>query len=83
MPFRNEHAARQLAPDRFARFARKRLSPGIYAVLGIEEDGVSHVQSLRFASDRFSPAEARAWLARHGFRTELEEALDGGSAWPR
>ena len=84
MPFQREHAARQLSPESFVRFARKRLAPGVSAVLGIDVDGRSHVQSLRFDKDRFTPAEARGWLARHGFRTELEEAREDGSFthWP-
>lgn len=82
MPFWKEHAARQLAPEDFVRFARKRLAPGVSAILGIDSDGKSHVQSLRFDKDRFSPAEARGWLARHGFHTELEEALNDGSIPP-
>lgn len=84
MPFQKEHAARQLDPGSFVRFARKRLAPGVSAILGIDAQGTSHVQSVRFEKDQFTPAEARGWLARHGFRTELEEARDDGSFmhWP-
>jgi len=84
MPFQNEHAARQLDPRQFVRFARKRLAPGVSAILGIGVDGTSHVQSLRFDKELFSPAQARSWLARHGFRVELEEARDDGGFqhWP-
>jgi len=81
VPFRTEHAARQLPPERFVRFARKQLAPGVSVILGIDENGTSHVQSLRFDKVRYSPAEARAWLQRHGFRAELEEAQDDGGAW--
>jgi hypothetical protein len=76
LPFRSEHAARQLPPERFSRFARKQLAPGVFAILGIDGSGTSQIQSLRFEKTRFSPVEARAWLARHGFQTGLEEALD-------
>jgi hypothetical protein len=79
MPLQKEHAARQLAPGQFVRFARKRLAPGISAILGIDAQGTSHVQSVRFEKDLFTPAEARGWLARHGFNTELEEAREDGS----
>jgi len=84
MPFRREHAARQLAPEGFVRFARKRLAPGVSAILGIDARGTSHVQSLRFDKEQFTPAEARAWLARHGFYTGLEEAGEDGTFlhWP-
>ena len=84
MPFRNEHAARQLSPEQFVRFARKRIAHGVSAVLGIDRRGKAHVQSLRFNSVVFTPAEARSWLARCGFRTELEEARKDGSLtlWP-
>ncbi len=74
MPFRNEHAARQLEPAGFVRFARKRLALGVSAILGIDARGVSHIQSVRFDKDRFTPEEARRWLQQHGFRTELEPA---------
>jgi hypothetical protein len=81
MPFPHEHAARQLPPEGFVRFARKRLAPGVSAILGIDMRGKSHVQSLRFDKNQFTPVQARAWLARHGFRTEVEEAR-GGSTSP-
>ncbi len=84
MPFVHEHAARQLDPRGFLRFVRKRFAPGVSAILGFDAAGRSHVQSLRFDRALFTPAEARSWLARHGFRTGLEEAREDGTTahWP-
>lgn len=73
-PFANEHAARQTDPGGYVRFRRKQIAPGVHAVVGFKRGGGSEAQSIRFDADKFSPSEARAWLAEHDMQTGLEEA---------
>lgn len=75
-PMQSEHRARQSDPAQYARFARKELAPGVHAILGIKEGGGSEVQSVAFDAERFTPAQAKAWLEKHGFEAgSFEEAV--------
>lgn len=80
MPFPNEHAARQEDPGKYETFRRmhpKGFPEGVDAIMGIRNVAsrrVSEIQSLRFDRTKFTPAEAKAWLKDHGFKTSLEEA---------
>ncbi len=82
MPLRNEHAARQRPPDEFVRFFRKYLTLGVAAVMGVDGKGKARIQSIRFDKHFFTPDAARMWLARHGFRTAVEEAREDVAAHP-
>ncbi len=67
------HAARQADPKDFAHFATctretkgfEWLPEGVQAVLGFKKSGESAPQSYRFDRGKFSPAEAKAFLAKH------------------
>lgn len=74
MPHRTEHAARQLPPEQFVRFFRRPLAPGVVAVIGVDLHGRLRIQSVRLRSERFTPDQARAWLARNGFEAAIEPA---------
>ena len=77
MPYENEHAARLRDPGRYTRFRRDndRFGEGIHAIWGIRSDGTVELQAIRFDAGRFTAAEARRWLAEHGFDPiEFEEA---------
>jgi len=75
-PYPNEHAARISDPAKYDEFAREADAggPGIDFIYGIM-DGESELQAVRFDADRYSAAEARAWLEEHEFEPiEFEEA---------
>lgn len=76
-PFPNEHAARQTDPDKYDKIRRGTLPgapAGISVIWGVLSDRKSEIQSIRFDKDKFTPAEAKAWLKEHDFKTSLEEA---------
>lgn len=76
MPYPNEHAARQEDPAKYVRFRRENdaLGKGVDVIWGITKAGKAVIQSIRFDAKRFTPAQARAWLKEHDFKTTLEEA---------
>ena len=81
-PYPNEHAARLKDPDQYDSLRRvnDEGGSGIDFIYGIKE-GESEIQAIRFRSSQYSPAEARAWLAEHGFDPiEFEEATGDGEA---
>jgi HK97 family phage major capsid protein/HK97 family phage prohead protease len=79
-PYPNEHAARLTDPDQYDSLRRENDAggAGIDFIYGIKE-GESEVQAIRFTSSRYSPTEAREWLAEHDFSPiEFEEATGDG-----
>lgn len=62
-----KHTAHLKSAAQFVRFAPRPVpgSPGVTAVIGIRRDGTGEVQAIRFDS-RFTAADAKAWLRRHG-----------------
>ena len=79
-PYPNEHAARLADPDQFDGFRRDNDAggDGIDFIYGLMDDGPSTLQSIRFASDAYTAAEARAWLSERDFDViEFEEATEG------
>jgi len=79
-PYPNEHAARLTDPDQYDSLRRvnDEGGPGIDFIYGIKE-GESEIQAIRFSSSRYSPAEARDWLAEHDFSAiEFEDATGDG-----
>ena len=82
MPYPNEHAARLVDPDQFERFAREQDAggPGIDFVFGINPDQPVEIQAIRFDADRYTVAEAKAWLADHDYKPILFEEATGDRA---
>lgn len=83
MPLPHEHSARILPPNRFKSFVREnnKFGEGIDVVFGVDTEGKSHVQSIRFKSDKFTASQAGKWLKEHAkeFRVErFEKARDMG-----
>lgn len=89
MPQSNEHAARQRDPDDFVRIAQlwpkeedkepnypynKDWARGIGGPLKSDPKGATVVQAVRFNARHVSIAEAKAWLKKHGYKTEVEAA---------
>lgn len=74
MPFPDEHSARLQPPSKYIRFRRgdDEFGVGIDVIWGVTEDGTVGLQAIRFDADRFTPAEARAWLDEHDEHEVLE-----------
>ena len=71
MPYKNEHSARQLAPNQFESFDRRPLDNGIELIVGkLATSGKMAVQSVRAQSDRVSLPQFRDWLNAHGYRVD-------------
>lgn len=77
-PYPNEHAARLTDPDQYDSLRRvnDEGAPGIDFIYGIKE-GESEIQAIRFNSARYSPTEARDWLAEHDFSPIMFEEATG------
>lgn len=68
MPYPNEHAARIKNPGDFQEgsFRRIKITDGIFAIIGRPKGSdKSEVQSYRFDKDKFTPEQAKKWLADH------------------
>ena len=81
-PYPNEHAARLTDPGQYDSLRRENDAggPGIDFIYGIKA-GKSEIQAIRFRSSRFTAAEAKKWLADHGFDPiQFEEATGDGGA---
>jgi len=77
-PYANEHAARQYDPDKFDKFRRQnnKFGEGIHAIWGIDKEGKTTLQSIRFDSSKFSPEQAKKWLEEHKMAVNLEAAKE-------
>jgi 2'-5' RNA ligase len=81
-PFVTEHAARQRDPDDFVAtsFRRKAIAEGVDIIVGklkAEPDGSMVTQSYRFDAEKFTPEQARKWLAEHDVvKRDVEPAKD-------
>lgn len=75
MPFPNFHAARIVDPDKFESFATKKLTDGITAIIGIDKQGKTEIQSVRADRTKFTASEFKNWLEKHDFKPiDFEEA---------
>lgn len=84
-PFPNEHAARQRPPGDFEPDSFRRVSPrgapdGISFILGRLRGQTSMtLQSVRFDREKFTPAQAKAWLKENDLSSAgFEEATKKG-----
>ena len=78
MPYKNEHAARIRDPRQYDALRRRNDAGGngVDFIFGIK-DGTSEIQAIRFKSDTFTAAQAKAWLKRNNFEPiEFEPAID-------
>lgn len=78
MPYKNEHAARIRDPRQYDALRRRNDAggKGVDFIFGIK-DGTSEIQAIRFRSDTFTVAQAKAWLKRNNFEPiSFEPALD-------
>jgi len=75
MPYRTEHAARQMDPDQFTTCRRSKFGKGIVGIVcKRRSDGKWLLQSIRFEAKLWSPGEAKVWLKKHKYKTALEAA---------
>jgi HK97 family phage major capsid protein len=67
-PYANEHAARIHDPRKYDSFRRRNNGGGrgVDYIFGIKDD-TSEIQAIRFRTQFFTVAEARAWLKRNNF----------------
>lgn len=72
----HSHAARQFDPGG-GKTRSKAIAPGIQLILEMV-DGKAKTQSVRFASDQYTPTEAKKWLRDHGYRTGAFEPAQTG-----
>ena len=84
-PYPNEHSARLKTASGYDRVRRKNdeFGEGIHAIYGIKEGEPTEVISIRFDKDKFSVAEAQAWLEENDysptkFEPASEEAMEHG-----
>jgi HK97 family phage major capsid protein len=86
-PYANEHAARIRDPRQYDSFSRRNNGGGrgVDYIFGIKDD-TSEIQAIRFRTQFFTVAEARAWLERNNFEPiqfdpateEARSMQDGG-----
>jgi HK97 family phage prohead protease len=76
-PYPTEHAARQESPDAFVKFRRvnNAFGEGIHAIYGIDAQGKTHVQTIRFDVTKYTVAESKTWLNDHGYEATVEAAV--------
>jgi len=77
-PYANEHAARIKDPRQYDSFRRRNNGGGrgVDYIFGIK-DGTSEIQAIRFRTQFYTVAEARAWLKRNDFEPiQFEPATD-------
>jgi hypothetical protein len=78
MPYSNEHAARLADPETFDSMRREndKYGPGIDVIWGIKAGQPVKMQAIRFAREKFTAEEARAWLREHHLKSiAFEPAL--------
>jgi hypothetical protein len=86
MPFPNFHAARIRQPGLFVRIREiRQAEDGAIRFIGgpLKSTGSVAVQAVRFAKDKYTPGQARAWLKEHEeFKSPIsfEEASKEDSA---
>ncbi len=68
MPYKSEHAARIIDPNKFIKFRREndKFGKGVSAIFGIEGEHAI-LQTIRFAVEVFSEDSAKEWLKKHGY----------------
>lgn len=80
-PYPNEHACRLESPDKYVRIRREndKFGAGIHALWGIQEGGKPvELQAIRFSLEKFTVAEARAWVKTHDYKCTAFEPATGG-----
>ena len=80
MPYSGEHAARVRDPGDFQpdSFRRKEIAPGVSIIMGrLKGQQTMTAQSYRFDKERFTAAQAKAWLKEHDVKNISFEKASG------
>lgn len=82
MPYPNEHSARIESPGKYIRFRREndKFGSGIDAIWGVKKDQTVELQAIRFDKNKFTVAQAKAWLKEHDYSPISFEAATGKTA---
>ena len=83
MPFPLAHSARAKSPDDFEpnSFRTNTLPNGVVQILGkLKGQSTMTVQAFRFPKDKFTPEQARKWLADHNIKIILFEPASENKA---
>jgi len=75
MPFPHEWAARQHDPSKYDQFRRVNdaFGKGIHAIYGRRKtDKKWELQTIRFNKEKFTPEQAKEWLKKHDYKTNIE-----------
>lgn len=73
MPIEGVHAARQIDPARCDKIRSQEVTAGVMLNYCIRNGKAGDVQSVHFDAKRFTPDEAKAWLAKHQFSADQFE----------
>ena len=80
-PYANEHAARISDPGGYEKIRRQndKFGSGVHAIWGIDKEGKTALQSIRFSADQFTADDAKKWLSDHDYKTIEFAAATGKS----
>lgn len=83
MPYPNEHAARQLDPNQFKKIRRTSTNfpKGVSALIGVLSNGKTKIQSIRFNRRYWTVEQAKRWLKKHGYKSNVEAATSKSIDW--
>ncbi len=81
----NEHAFRMTNPGKYVRIRRQnnKFASGIHAIFGVFNKGgkaTTELQAIRFDAEKFSYADAKAWIKEHDFKPIESSKATGKSA---
>ena len=79
MPYKAEHAARQMEPTQFDDFRRvhEEVAPdGIDFIYGIKPDGTTAIQSVRADASKWTVEDFRSWLQEHDLTDDFLEPAE-------
>lgn len=80
MPFKNEHAARIINPEKFEEdtFRSIKIFPGIRIIMGkLKGQNTMTTQTYRFDAEKFTTKQAKEWLKSHKVNNiSFEEAIN-------
>lgn len=78
-PYPSEHSCRISDPGKYDRFRRQndKFGKGIDVIWGIKEGNPVELQAIRFAKEKFTADEAKAWCKSHDYKCKPFEPASG------
>lgn len=79
----NFHRFRITSPGQYKKFAVRKMAPGVEAVMGVDGEGKTHVQSMLFDKEKFTASDSKKWLTDHDMKMigESDLGLSVASGW--